>query len=167
MKVITTGLLNRFWTKGIKPWLDKRIKSYADLMVTTASGYTPDALAVKEGFTELNGKLSTTNNVFGVNTSIGISIISSNCALCINDIYYIDTFIQLTQTVPENGTLFYIVKNDSTIIFDHRMDVCLVDPINNKTYAAVLLKNSNVFISNGTPIPIGVYKVTMIVKMVN
>lgn len=58
MKVITTGLLNRFWTKGIKPWLDKRIKSYADLMVTTASGYTPDALAVKEGFTELNGKLT-------------------------------------------------------------------------------------------------------------
>ena len=58
MKVITTGLLNRFWTKGIKPWLDKRIKSYADLMVTTASGYTPDALAVKEGFTELTGKLS-------------------------------------------------------------------------------------------------------------
>ena len=57
MKVITTGLLNRFWTKGIKTWLDKRIKSYADLMVTTASGYTPDALAVKEGFTELNGKL--------------------------------------------------------------------------------------------------------------
>ena len=57
MKVITTGLLNRFWTKGIKPWLDKRIESYADLMVTTASGYTPDALAVKEGFTELNGKL--------------------------------------------------------------------------------------------------------------
>ena len=58
MKVITTGLLNRFWTKGIKPWLDKRIKSYADLMVTTASGYTPDALAVKEGFTELTGKLT-------------------------------------------------------------------------------------------------------------
>ena len=57
MKVITTGLLNRFWTKGIKPWLDKRIKSYADLMVTTASGYTPDALAVKEGFTALTGKL--------------------------------------------------------------------------------------------------------------
>lgn len=65
MKVITTGLLNRFWTKGIKPWLDKRIKSYADLMVTTASGYTPDALAVKEGFTELNGKLQTANLYLG------------------------------------------------------------------------------------------------------
>lgn len=64
MKVITTGLLNRFWTKGIKPWLDKRIKSYADLMVTTASGYTPDALAVKEGFTELNGNLKNTSKLF-------------------------------------------------------------------------------------------------------
>lgn len=74
MKVITTGLLNRFWTKGIKPWLDKRIKSYADLMVTTASGYTPDALAVKEGFTELNGKLTNTyaflyGNYFAANVT--------------------------------------------------------------------------------------------------
>lgn len=59
MKVITTGLLNRFWTKGIKPWLDKRIKSYAGFNGNYGSGYTPDALAVKEGFTELNGKLET------------------------------------------------------------------------------------------------------------
>lgn len=71
MKVITTGLLNRFWTKGIKPWLDKRIKSYADLMVTTASGYTPDALAVKEGFTELNGKLIQIEKIsFAKNASV-------------------------------------------------------------------------------------------------
>ncbi len=76
MKVITTGLLNRFWTKGIKPWLDKRIKSYADLMVTTASGYTPDALAVKEGFTELNGKLE-----FMSDTNFKINI--ENDTLCI------------------------------------------------------------------------------------
>lgn len=71
MKVITTGLLNRFWTKGIKPWLDKRIKSYADLMVTTASGYTPDALAVKEGFTELNGKLHEDDTLFNRSTLNG------------------------------------------------------------------------------------------------
>ena len=84
MKVITTGLLNRFWTKGIKPWLDKRIKSYADLMVTTASGYTPDALAVKEGFTELNGKLdwfdmkniSGTYTITGTKTNIEICRVS-------------------------------------------------------------------------------------------
>lgn len=71
MKVITTGLLNRFWTKGIKPWLDKRIKSYADLMVTTASGYTPDALAVKEGFTELNGNLDTKIQIITLSEKTG------------------------------------------------------------------------------------------------
>lgn len=81
MKVITTGLLNRFWTKGIKPWLDKRIKSYADLMVTTASGYTPDALAVKEGFTELNGKLG----------NYGNDIIMGKL-LSVNDNYILDLF---------------------------------------------------------------------------
>lgn len=76
MKVITTGLLNRFWTKGIKPWLDKRIKSYADLMVTTASGYTPDALAVKEGFTELNGKLA--NSFINYDQRIRLAIYTWN-----------------------------------------------------------------------------------------
>lgn len=74
MKVITTGLLNRFWTKGIKPWLDKRIKSYADLMVTTASGYTPDALAVKEGFTELNGKLNNFCQFYNSTGTLGVAI---------------------------------------------------------------------------------------------
>ena len=79
MKVITTGLLNRFWTKGIKPWLDKRIKSYADLMVTTASGYTPDALAVKEGFTELNSNLQLCANKRSyVNSVIGKDTIAYN-----------------------------------------------------------------------------------------
>lgn len=83
MKVITTGLLNRFWTKGIKPWLDKRIKSYADLMVTTASGYTPDALAVKEGFTELNGKLDwfDIKNVYGEYTAVGSNNSAEICRL--------------------------------------------------------------------------------------
>lgn len=165
MKVITTGLLNRFWTKGIKPWLDKRIKSYADLMVTTASGYTPDALAVKEGFTELNGKLSITNNVFGINTSIGISAVSANCSVCVNNVYYIDAFVQLTETVPENGTLFYVVKNDNVITFNRRLDAILINVLNGKIYQIMLLKDSNIFIANGTSIPSGFYKVTMIISI--
>lgn len=165
MKVITTGLLNRFWTKGIKPWLDKRIKSYADLMVTTASGYTPDALAVKEGFTELNGKLSITNNVFGINTSIGISVVSANCSVCVNNMYYIDAFVQLTETVPENGTLFYVVKNDNVITFNRRLDAIILNTVDGKIYQIVLLKDSNVFIATGRSIPSGFYKVTMIISI--
>lgn len=109
MKVITTGLLNRFWTKGIKPWLDKRIKSYADLMVTTASGYTPDALAVKEGFTELNGKLDTTteaivhDNITGIftYTRIGHMCIGCGTLTTTNDI---DAYSAIVSNLPQTYT---------------------------------------------------------------
>lgn len=109
MKVITTGLLNRFWTKGIKPWLDKRIKSYADLMVTTASGYTPDALAVKEGFTELNGKLDTAteaivhDNITGIftYTKIGHMCIGCGTLTTTNDI---DAYSTIVAELPKTYT---------------------------------------------------------------
>ena len=94
MKVITTGLLNRFWTKGIKPWLDKRIKSYADLMVTTASGYTPDALAVKEGFTELNGKLNQDADLTLVNC---VSWSSDNSISKIGNRVFVTIGVQITS----------------------------------------------------------------------
>ena len=94
MKVITTGLLNRFWTKGIKPWLDKRIKSYADLMVTTASGYTPDALAVKEGFTELNGKLNQDTDLTLVNC---VSWESDNTISKIGNRVFVTLGVQITS----------------------------------------------------------------------
>lgn len=111
MKVITTGLLNRFWTKGIKPWLDKRIKSYADLMVTTASGYTPDALAVKEGFTELNGKLG--DKTLGEITDIS-SFIGSN-----NYIVPSDGYIRLIPTSTSAPIALADVKNNTTLIEAH------------------------------------------------
>ena len=142
------------------------ITSYADLMAGTAlDNYLIGAAAAKEGFTELNGKLNITNNVFGINTSIGISIVSINCALCVNNVYYIDAFIQLTETVPENGTLFYVVKNDNVITFKHRLDAILINSLNGKTYQIVLLKDSNIFIATGAPIPSGFYKVTMIISI--
>lgn len=123
MKVITTGLLNRFWTKGIKPWLDKRIKSYADLMVTTASGYTPDALAVKEGFTELNGKLSTAteaivhDNITGIFTYTRIGYICVGCGTLTvtNDIGAYSAIVSnLPQTYTGNPYPGAFVAEDNT-----------------------------------------------------
>lgn len=126
MKVITIGLLNRFWTKGIKPWLDKRIKSYADLMVTTASGYTPDALAVKEGFTALTSKLSngTSGDRIGyyasqtfskndmTNTTAGnIKVVNRNGIVTI----YIQN-LQCTTNVPLLNINGYV--GDSYYIYD-------------------------------------------------
>lgn len=144
MKVITTGLLNRFWTKGIKPWLDKRIKSYADLMVTTASGYTPDALAVKEGFTELNGKLNQDADLTLVNcvswssdnsiskignrvfVTIGVQITSeqSSGSLIITNIaktyYPKNAYVRANATGGTSGNNhnIYITKSSGTIILN-------------------------------------------------
>jgi hypothetical protein len=144
MKVITTGLLNRFWTKGIKPWLDKRIKSYADLMVTTASGYTPDALAVKEGFTELNGKLNQDADLTLVNcvswssdnsiskignrvfVTIGVQITSeqSSGSLIITNIaktyYPKNAYVRANATGGTSGNNhnIYINKSNGTIILN-------------------------------------------------
>ena len=113
----------------------------------------------------INGKLSITNNVFGINTSIGISFVSANCSVCVNNVYYIDAFVQLTETVPENGTLFYVVKKDNVITFNRRLDAILINVLNGKIYQIMLLKDSNIFIANGTSIPSGFYKVTMIISI--
>lgn len=111
------------------------------------------------------GKLSITNNVFGINTSIGISVVSANCSVCVNNMYYIDAFVQLTETVPENGTLFYVVKNDNVITFNRRLDAIILNTVDGKIYQIVLLKDSNVFIATGRSIPSGFYKVTMIISI--
>lgn len=113
----------------------------------------------------LTGKLSITNNVFGINTSIGISVVSANCSVCVNNMYYIDAFVQLTETVPENGTLFYVVKNDNVITFNRRLDAIILNTVDGKIYQIVLLKDSNVFIATGRSIPSGFYKVTMIISI--
>lgn len=112
MKVITTGLLNRFWTKGIKPWLDKRIKSYADLMVTTASGYTPDALAVKEGFTELNGKLDTSSYVKSSNGSL-LGLVKNNevWLIIFNRISTLDTCVCVASRYADVVSVFTVSKS--------------------------------------------------------
>lgn len=123
------------------------------------------ATNTQSAITELNGKLSITNNVFGINTSIGISFVSANCSVCVNNVYYIDAFVQLTETVPENGTLFYVVKNDNVITFNRRLDAILINVLNGKIYQIMLLKDSNIFIANGTSIPSGFYKVTMIISI--
>ena len=123
------------------------------------------ATNTQSAITELNGKLSITNNVFGINTSIGISFVSTNCSVCVNNVYYIDAFVQLTETVPENGTLFYVVKNDNVITFNRRLDAILINVLNGKIYQIMLLKDSNIFIANGTSIPSGFYKVTMIISI--
>nr|MCR5755627.1 hypothetical protein [Acetatifactor sp.] len=53
------------------------ISSYSDMMANTASGYVPDALAVKQGFAEVNSNLS--HRIVG--HIAGLKIICANTAL--------------------------------------------------------------------------------------
>lgn len=142
----------------------KNLKSLIGLIGTTDISTIGDG-TITGGLSDVNGKLSITNNVFGINTSIGISVVSANCSVCVNNMYYIDAFVQLTETVPENGTLFYVVKNDNVITFNRRLDAIILNTVDGKIYEIVLLKDSNVFIATGRSIPSGFYKVTMIISI--
>lgn len=63
---INSGEQNKTIMGKIKKWFadltaaafSQVISSYTDLMANTASGYLPDALAVKEGFNEINSNLN-------------------------------------------------------------------------------------------------------------
>lgn len=159
------GKIKKFFADLTAPAFAQMITSKDDLLATKATGYVPDAKAVADAVTDVTGKLSITNNVFGINTSIGISVVSANCSVCVNNMYYIDAFVQLTETVPENGTLFYVVKNDNVITFNRRLDAIILNTVDGKIYQIVLLKDSNVFIATGRSIPSGFYKVTMIISI--
>lgn len=59
-RIISANKLNRFWKNGILPiknLITNKIKTKDDLMANTVEGYIPDALAVKQGFQELNDSL--------------------------------------------------------------------------------------------------------------
>lgn len=52
------GKIKKFFTDLTAPAFAQMITSKDDLLATKAAGYVPDAKAVADGFTELNGKLS-------------------------------------------------------------------------------------------------------------
>ncbi len=64
------GKIKKFFADLTAPAFAQMITSKDDLLATKATGYVPDAKAVADGFTELNGKLT---NAF-VNSSPNIKI---------------------------------------------------------------------------------------------
>lgn len=63
-KIISANMLNRLWKNGIKPTVDtvaNKIKSYSNLMSNEDEGKLADAVAIKEGFTDVNNQLADLN----------------------------------------------------------------------------------------------------------
>lgn len=69
-RIITVNNLNRLWQNGVLPIKSKvdgleqtggtvtnKLSTYDDVMANSVAGYIPDALAVKEGFTNVNNSL--------------------------------------------------------------------------------------------------------------
>lgn len=52
------GKIKKWFTDLTAAAFAQMITSYADIMANTAEGHLPDALAIKEGFTEINNNLS-------------------------------------------------------------------------------------------------------------
>ena len=82
-----------------------------------------------------------------------------------NGIIYIDILFQLSNEVGNGGTVFSLMNGSNAITFNKRLDIPCFG--NSKTYAIVVLPNTNYFMVNGVNIPTGAYKITGILANYN
>lgn len=132
-RIISANKLNRFWQNGILPiknHVNNKIKTKADLMANTVEGYIPDALAVKQGFKEINDSLSRTFESL-TNTSIDITFndVGTNAGLLASDfnieavdVSHVSDFVHVfcmgltcSKAIPAN-TIVTLTFND--VIFE-------------------------------------------------
>lgn len=92
------GKIKKFFTDLTAPAFAQMITSKDDLLATKAAGYVPDAKAVADAYTELNGKLETKEEF--VNEGTIVSKTGNHVTL--NGSQYIQS---VTYTIPGWGTL--------------------------------------------------------------
>lgn len=92
------GKIKKFFADLTAPAFAQMITSKDDLLATKATGYVPDAKAVADAYTELNGKLETKEEF--VNEGTIVSKTGNHVTL--NGSQYIQS---VTYTIPGWGTL--------------------------------------------------------------
>lgn len=103
------GKIKKFFTDLTAPAFAQMITSKDDLLATKAAGYVPDAKAVADAYTELNGKLSTAteaivhDNITGIFTYTRIGNICVGCGTLTvtNDI---DAYSAIVSNLPQTYT---------------------------------------------------------------
>lgn len=68
------GKIKKFFTDLTAPAFAQMITSKDDLLATKATGYVPDAKAVADGFTELNGKLNNFCQFYNSTGTLGVAL---------------------------------------------------------------------------------------------
>ena len=138
------GKIKKFFTELTAPAFAQMITSKDDLLATTAAGYVPDAKAVADAYTELNGKLNQDADLTLVNcvswssdnsiskignrvfVTIGVQITSeqSSGSLIITNIaktyYPKNAYVRANATGGTSGNNhnIYINKSNGTIILN-------------------------------------------------
>ena len=88
------GKIKKFFTDLTAPAFAQMITSKDDLLATKAAGYVPDAKAVADGFTELNGKLNQNTDLTLVNC---VSWESDNTISKIGNRVFVTLGVQITS----------------------------------------------------------------------
>lgn len=117
------GKIKKFFADLTAPAFAQMITSKDDLLATKATGYVPDAKAVADTYTELNGKLSTEteaivhDNITGIFTYTRIGYICVGCGTLTvtNDIGAYSAIVNnLPQTYTGNPYPGAFVAEDNT-----------------------------------------------------
>lgn len=117
------GKIKKFFTDLTAPAFAQMITSKDDLLATKVTGYVPDAKAVADTYTELNGKLSTEteaivhDNITGIFTYTRIGYICVGCGTLTvtNDIGAYSAIVSnLPQTYTGNPYPGAFVAEDNT-----------------------------------------------------
>lgn len=103
------GKIKKFFTDLTAPAFAQMITSKDDLLATKATGYVPDAKAVADAVSEVNGKLDTTteaivhDNITGIftYTRIGHMCIGCGTLTTTNDI---DAYSAIVSNLPQTYT---------------------------------------------------------------
>jgi hypothetical protein len=117
------GKIKKFFADLTAPAFAQMITTKEDLLATKATGYVPDAKAVADAYTELNGKLSTAteaivhDNITGIFTYTRIGYICVGCGTLTvtNDIGAYSAIVSnLPQTYTGNPYPGAFVAEDNT-----------------------------------------------------
>ena len=117
------GKIKKFFADLTAPAFAQMITTKEDLLATKATGYVPDAKAVADAYTELNGKLSTEteaivhDNITGIFTYTRIGYICVGCGTLTvtNDIGAYSAIVSnLPQTYTGNPYPGAFVAEDNT-----------------------------------------------------
>lgn len=100
--------------------------------------------------------------MLSINSGAGISLVSANSNCYFAGVYYVDVSIQLTESIPNQGSIFQLTRDGKAVSFSARKDAILIGI--SEIYDTWLAPGTDAFVVNATTIPAGFYKLIAVVN---